>query len=195
MYDYIQGSFAEITPATAIIDIQGVGYILNISLHTYSSINSLKQGKLYTHLIVREDEHTLFGFSTPEERHLFRNLISVSGVGPNTARMVLSSMPPNELVHAILTENVALIKAVKGIGPKTAQRLIIELKDKVTQIQFNDEISKKSPLNNNIYDEALSALLALGFNKNQASEVIKKVLKDKPESTVENVIKLALKFF
>lgn len=195
MYEYIQGVFSEVTAAYAVVDIQGLGYQVNISLNTYSAIHQKNNGKLYIHLVVREDDMILFGFSTTEERQLFRQLISISGIGPNTARMVLSSLPPQDLIQAIQTENVNAIKAIKGIGPKTAQRVIIELKDKVTQVVLSENSNKFSISHNKTFEESLLALVALGFQKPQASEIVKKVLKENDQLSVEEVIKKTLKYF
>jgi Holliday junction DNA helicase RuvA len=194
MYEYMSGRFTELTPAYVVADLQGLGYMVNISLNTYSDIQSKKEGKLFIHLVVKEDDMVLYGFSTPEERQLFRQLISISGIGPNTARLVLSSLPPQDLVKAIQTENITAIKAIKGIGPKTAERVIIELRDKVGQISWSSE-NKFSVLHNKSSEEALYALVALGFNKAQSSEIVKKVLKEDENLSVEDVVKRALKYF
>lgn len=192
MYEYIKGTFVEVNPAAVSIENHGLAYHVNISLYTYTKISNLKEGKLFLHLIVREDEHLLFGFIEKEERQLFRLLISVSGVGPNTARLILSSLPPVELITAIGSENVNLIKSVKGVGPKTAQKMVIDLKDKVKNM---DIVSEKISFSyNKNSEESLSALVALGFNKNQASDVVKKIVKDDVNIPVEEIIKKALKY-
>lgn len=194
MYEYINGRFAEVTPAYVVTDLQGLGYMINISLNTYSEIQSKTEGKLFIHLVVKEDDMVLYGFSSLEERQLFRQLINISGIGPNTARLVLSSLPPQDLVKAIQTENIAAIKAIKGIGPKTAERVIIELRDKVGQISWSPT-TKFSISHNKSSEEALYALVALGFNKSQASEIVKKVLKEDENLNVEDIVKRALKYF
>jgi holliday junction DNA helicase RuvA len=191
MYEYIRGTIAEINPAHLIIETAGVGYFINISLNTYSKLNGKKEGVVLLHQIVREDAHILYGFSNKEERDLFRHLISVNGVGANTAIMMLSSLNPDELIAAVTTENVAVLKGVKGIGAKTAQRIIIDLKDKLVKIPESGQILL-SP-DNTIRNEALSALVMLGFVKRDADKVITKVLQEQSNPTVESVIKQALK--
>jgi len=191
MYEFIRGTIVEIYPAYIVIEAGGFGYFINISLNTYSKLNGKKEAKVLLHQIVREDAHILYGFSHKEERDLFRNLISVNGVGANTAIMMLSSLNPDELISAVTTENVAVLKGVKGIGAKTAQRIIIDLKDKLAKIPETGQILL-SP-DNTIRNEALSALVMLGFVKRDAEKIITKILKEQPESTVESVIKQALK--
>lgn len=190
MYEYIKGKLAEATPTYAVVECGGVGYYISISVNTYSKINAAADVCLYVHLIVREDAHLLYGFYNKEERALFRQLISVSGVGANTAGVMLSSMTTEEIVQAIVTENVNAIKSVKGIGLKTAQRVIIELKDKVGAAGSAGE-----PLfaANTMRDEALSALVMLGFVKVQASKVLDKIIAGGGVGSVEELIKLALK--
>ncbi|MDE5639821.1 MAG: Holliday junction branch migration protein RuvA [Odoribacter sp.] len=190
MYEYIKGKLAEATPTYAVVECGGMGYYINISVNTYSKINAAADVCLYVHLIVREDAHLLYGFYSKEERALFRQLISVSGVGANTAGVMLSSMTTEEIVQAIVTENVNAIKSVKGIGLKTAQRVIIELKDKVGAAGSAGE-----PLfaANTMRDEALSALVMLGFVKVQASKVLDKIIAGGGVGSVEELIKLALK--
>ncbi len=190
MYEYIKGRLAETTPTYAVVDCGGVGYYINISVNTYSKITMATDVCLYVHLIVREDAHLLYGFYSKEERALFRQLISVSGVGANTAGVMLSSMTTGEIVNAIVTENVNAIKSVKGIGLKTAQRVIIELKDKVGAAGVVGEPMFAA---NTIRDEALSALVMLGFVKAQASKVLDKIIAGGGVSSVEELIKLALK--
>ena len=191
MITHIQGKLVEKNPTDVIIDCNGVGYILNISLHTYSQIPDQEALKLYTHLQVREDAHTLYGFASKAERELFRLLISVSGIGANTARTMLSSLTPKQIREGIATEDVALIQSIKGIGAKTAQRVIIDLKDKILKIYDIDEVSVKESNTNK--EEALSALEVLGFNKKQAEKTLDKIFAAQPESSVEQLIKLALK--
>jgi len=191
MITHIQGKLTEKNPTDVVIDCNGVGYQLNISLHTYSEISNQENLKLYTHLQVKEDSHTLFGFSSLSERQIFRLLISVSGIGASTARTMLSSLTPMQVRDGIAIEDVALIQSVKGIGLKTAQRVIIELKDKVLKIYDIDggTVSK----NNTNKDEALSALEVLGFTKKQSDRVIDKIISNNQEATVEAIIKEALK--
>jgi Holliday junction DNA helicase RuvA len=191
MITHIQGRLTEKNPTNVVIDCNGVGYLINISLHTFSQIPEQENLKLYTHLQVREDAHTLYGFSSLAEREIFRLLISVSGIGTNTARTMLSSLTPTQVKEAIASEDVAVIQSVKGIGSKTAQRVIIELKDKVLKVYDIDE-SVMSPNNTN-RDEALSALEVLGFAKKQSERVVDKILKTQSDAAVETIIKEALK--
>ncbi|MEQ8908287.1 MAG: Holliday junction branch migration protein RuvA [Vicingaceae bacterium] len=191
MIAHINGRLIEKNPTYAVIDCNGVGYHLNISLHTYSKLGENENCKLFTELVVREDAQLLYGFSQPAERELFRMLTSVSGIGPSTAMMVLSSGDANEIQEAIVAGDVAWFKGVKGIGPKSAQRIIIDLKDKVAKSDFSADIS--SSKDNTVKEEALSALVMLGFNKNQAEKVVSKILRSKAELSVEEVIKNALK--
>jgi len=191
MYDFIRGIFIERNPAHIVIEAGGVGYFVNISLNTYSKFNNQKEGLLYLHQTIREDAHVLYGFADKSERDLFRNLISVNGVGSSTAIMMLSSLTPDEIAVAVTTENVAVLKAVKGIGIKTAQRIIIDLKDKLGKLYETDQIFL-SP-NNTILNESLSALVMLGFVKRDAEKVVSKILQEQPQTTVEGVIKQALK--
>lgn len=191
MYEYIRGNIADISPANIIIETGGIGYFINISLNSYSKLSGKKEAKLFLHQIVREDAHTLFGFSDANERELFRNLISVNGVGANTANMMLSSLSPDELVSAVTTDNVAVLKGVKGIGAKTAQRIIIDLKDKLVKLPETGQILHTP--DNTIRNESLSALVMLGFVKRDAEKTITKIIQEQPEATVESVIKQALK--
>lgn len=191
MYAFISGKIAEITPAYAIIDNHGVGYFINITLNTFTAIGEQPEVKLYTHLQVLEDAHNLFGFYTPKERDMFELLISVSGVGCNTARLILSSLTVNELSTAIANEDIKTIQAVKGIGSKTAQRLIVDLKDKVRKTDYAEEIVEA--VDNTVKNEALSALVILGFSKNAASKALDKLLKQSPDTPVEVLIREALK--
>lgn len=191
MITHIQGKLVEKNPTDVVIDCNGVGYLLNISLHTYSQIPDQEALKLYTHLQVREDAHTLFGFASLAEREVFRLLISVSGIGANTARTMLSSLTPKQIREGIATDDVALIQSIKGIGAKTAQRVIIDLKDKILKIYDIDEVSAKESNTNK--EEALSALEVLGFAKKQAEKVIDKIVAQQPDANVETIIKLALK--
>lgn len=191
MITHIEGKLVEKNPTDVIIDTNGVGYLLNISLHTFSQIPDNEHIKLYTHLQVREDAHTLYGFSSKAERDIFRLLISVSGIGANTARSMLSSLTPKQIREGIAVGDVALIQSIKGIGLKTAQRVIIDLKDKIIKIYDIDEVSVSK--NNTNKEEALSALEVLGYNKKQAERVVDKIVAIDTESTVETIIKQALK--
>ncbi len=191
MITHIRGKLVEKNPTDVVIDCNGVGYLLNISLHTFSQIPNEEHLKLYTHLQVKEDAHSLYGFASKGERDVFRLLISVSGIGTNTARTMLSSLTPKQIKEGIATEDVALIQSIKGIGLKTAQRVIIDLKDKIIKIYDIDEVSVNKSNTNK--DEALSALEVLGFAKKQAERVVDKIVATEPEATVETIIKQALK--
>ena len=191
MITQIKGRLVEKTPTFVVVDCSGVGYLLHISLQTFSSLPDSEVLTLYTHLAVKEDSHTLYGFRSKVEREIFRMLISVSGVGPSIARTMLSSMTSEEIQQAIASENIALIQSVKGIGAKTAQRVIIDLKDKILKTFEMDAISL-SPSNTN-KEEALSALEVLGFNKKQSDKVVTAILKEEINASVEVLIKKALK--
>jgi Holliday junction DNA helicase RuvA len=192
MYAYFKGKLVEKSPTEAIIDCNGVAYHLNISLQTFTEIKDREDCKLYAHLVVREDAQILYGFATTGERAVFRQLISVSGVGANTARMILSSMSKDEVFSAILSENVAALQAVKGIGAKTAKRIILDLKDKVGKDGQTAEIL--SGTHNTNKEEALSALVMLGFARSAADKALNKVIKNEGLSlSVEDLIRLALK--
>ena len=191
MITQIRGKLVEKNPTYAVVDCNGVGYLLHISLNTFSSLPDQEAVVLYTHLLIREDAHTLFGFINKTEREVFRLLISVSGVGPSIARTMLSSMTSEEIQQAIASENVPVIQSVKGIGVKTAQRVIVDLKDKILQTFDLDEVSVYT--NNTNKEEALSALEVLGFNRKQSEKTIAVILKDSPNETVELLIKKALK--
>ncbi len=191
MITQLKGRMVEKSPTEVVIDCNGVGYLVNISLHTFSKLSDSENISLFTHLQVKEDSHTLFGFFEKTERDLFRQLISVSGIGASTARTMLSSLSPNEIRSAIISGNVSTIQSVKGIGLKTAQRVIIDLKDKVSLISENDQFIGN--INNTNQDEALSALEVLGYSRKQTSRVIEMLLNDSPELTVEELIKGALK--
>ena len=191
MITQIRGRLVEKNPTYVVVDCSGVGYLLHVSLQTFSSLPNEENIRLYTHLSIREDAHTLYGFITKTEREVFKLLISVSGVGPSIARTMLSSMNSEEVQNAIASENVALIQSVKGIGAKTAQRVIVDLKDKILKTFDIDEVSLSS--NNTNKEEALSALEVLGFNRRQSEKVITAILKDTPNETVELLIKKALK--
>ena len=195
MIEYIQGEVAEITPAQAVLDCHGVGYGINISLNTYSVIQSRKSTKLYIYEAIREDAHVLYGFATKQERELFLLLISVSGIGGNTARMILSALSPAELCSVISSGNDKLLKTVKGIGLKTAQRIIVDLKDKIatTGIETSGSELFAAPANTEIHDEAVAALTMLGFAQAPSQKAVTAILKEEPTAPVEKVIKLALK--
>lgn len=194
MIEYIKGSLAELTPTMAVVDCNGVGYGINISLNTYSAIQGKPNCKLYIHEAIREDAHILFGFVDKQERELFQLLISVSGIGGNTARMILSALSPSELCNVITTENVNMLKTVKGIGLKTAQRVIVDLKDKIKTGAVSANAGFTMPVQDNaIQEEAVAALSMLGFAPAASQKVVIAILKEFPEMTVENVIKLALK--
>ena len=198
MFAYIEGKVSEANPAYAVIDVNGVGYFINISVFTYSHIQDQENCKLHTHLIVREDAQMLFGFSTEQERQLFRHLISVSGVGANTARLILSSYSPDEISTAITNDNVKALESIKGIGAKSAQRIVIDLKDKLAKEGYILE-EKYTISHNTLFNDALTALTSLGFNRKQAEKALDKAftgIKDNtPESalTVEGLIREALK--
>jgi Holliday junction DNA helicase RuvA len=191
MITHIQGKLSEKNPTHVVIDCNGVGYMLNISLHTYSQISDKEQLKLFTHLQVKEDSHTLYGFSSLAEREIFRLLISVSGIGASIARTMLSSLTPKQIREGIATGDVVLIQSIKGIGAKTAQRVILDLKDKILKIYDIDEVSVSAGNTNK--DEALSALEVLGFLKKQAERVVDKIMVTQPDADVETIIKQALK--
>ncbi|MBT8244984.1 MAG: Holliday junction branch migration protein RuvA [Winogradskyella sp.] len=191
MITHIEGKLVEKNPTDVVIDCNGVGYLLNISLHTFGQIPDKEHLRLYTHLQVKEDSHTLYGFSTKTEREIFKLLLSVSGVGSSTARTMLSSLNPEQVKDAIASGDVPIIQSVKGIGAKTAQRIILDLKDKVLKVYGIDEVSLSQ--NNTNKSEALSALEVLGFNKKQSEKVIEKLVSQQPDANVETLIKDALK--
>lgn len=191
MYDYLKGKLVEKTPTYVVIDVSGVGYMVNISLTTYSKIKDQENIKLYTYFAVREDAHVLYGFAEINERLLFAHLITVSGVGANTARLILSSLTTEEAFEAIVQSKADVLQAVKGIGGKTAQRIIIDLKDKL--IKSGIELEKIDETHNTIREEALSGLLILGFNKLSSEKALDKVLKAGNIVDIEGLIKEALK--
>lgn len=199
MIEYIRGELAELSPATAVIDCNGVGYAANISLNTYSAIQGKKNCKLYIYEAIREDAYVLYGFAEKQEREIFLLLISVSGIGGNTARMILSALSPAELVNVISTENANMLKTVKGIGLKTAQRVIVDLKDKIKTMGMSAVGGGASaglllqPANAEVQEEAVSALTMLGFAAAPSQKVVLTILKEEPDAPVEKVIKLALK--
>ena len=190
MIHHLSGKLVEKTPTSVVIECGGVGYFVHISLFTYDKLGKDEHCKLLTHLSIKEDAHTLYGFISESERQLFRQLISVSGVGANTARLILSSMDPDRIAGAIAVSDVNSLKAIKGIGEKTAQRIILELKGKVSK---QSEGSVFSAAHNTSRDEALSALIMLGFNKIGVEKVLQKLITDNPNYSVEELVKLALK--
>jgi len=191
MIAHIQGKLVEKTPTEVVIDCNGVGYHINISLHTYSLLPNTDFVKLFTHLIIKEDSHSLFGFVEKSEREIFKMLLTVSGIGAGIARTMLSSLEPKQIIQALASGDVGTIQSIKGIGSKTAQRAILDLKDKVLKIYDLDEVSVI--LNNTNRDEALSALEVLGFVRKTSEKVVEKVLKEHPDASVELIIKQALK--
>ena len=198
MIEYVRGELAELTPAYAVVEAHGVGYGLSISLNTYSGIQNKKEVKLYVVESIREDAYALFGFSTKQEREMFLLLITVSGVGANTARMILSAMSPTELCNVISSGNEKMLKTVKGIGLRTAQRIIVDLRDKIAVEGIADQmpaagVAAASAMNNEVRDEAIGALTILGFSPAPSAKVVSAILTDNPQLPVEQVVKLALK--
>lgn len=194
MYEYIKGEITELTPARVVIEAAGVGYDINISLQTYSEIEKLTEAKIYVHYIVREDAQLLYGFASKFERELFRHLLSVSGVGGNTARMILSTYSPDELRNIIATGNATLLKNVKGLGLKTAQKIIVELSGKMLELGSSDDMPKVLSVQNSaVWDEAVSALMMLGFPKAASDKVVKSVLSEMPSAQVEEIIRQSLR--
>ena len=199
MIEYIKGQLDDLTPTQATVEAGGVGYALLVSLNTYSAVQGKKDVKLYVYEAIREDAHLLYGFATKQERELYRMLISVSGVGANTARMMLSSLSPAELCDAIASSNEKLIKSVKGIGLKTAQRIIVDLKDRIVSTGIADELHVSTnkdntpSVNTAVKDEAVSALTMLGFSPAPSAKVVTEILTERPELPVEMVVKEALK--
>lgn len=192
MYDYIKGNVAELTPTYVVLDNHGVGYMINISLNSFNALQHQEDvAKVYVYEAIREDAHLLFGFTERRERELFLLLISVSGVGANTARMILSSLTPSDLEQTIASENVGILKSVKGIGAKTAERIIVDLKDKIKL--STDTLLDKSQVTSEVFDEAMSALVMLGFTKQMSQKALKKLFTAEPTITVEQAIKKALK--
>ena len=191
MYSFISGTVVEKNPTYVVIDNQGIGYFINITLNTFTAIGEQQHVRLFVHLAIREDAHTLYGFYTENERELFLQLITVSGVGCNTARLILSSMTVNEAVDAIATNNVRMIQGVKGIGAKTAQRIVVDLHDKVGKLEAGGEFSPVGY--NTLKDEALSALMVLGFNKTSIEKTLDKLLKNMENPSVEDLIKESLR--
>lgn len=191
MYDYLRGEIAEIAPTYAVIDCGGVGYYVNISLNTYTAIQNLREAKLFVYEAIREDAYTLFGFRDKQEREMFELLISVSGVGPNTARMILSTLTVDDLMSVIASGNSGMLKSVKGIGAKTAQRIIVDLKDKVTGVGDAAAVAEQG--SGEAYDEAVAALIMLGFTRAAVQKTVGKLLREQPTLKVEEIIKMALK--
>lgn len=192
MYDYIKGNVAELTPTYVVLDNHGVGYMINISLNSFNALQHQEDVvKVYVYEAIREDAHLLYGFTERRERELFLLLISVSGVGANTARMIQSSLTPSDLEQTIASENVGILKSVKGIGAKTAERIIVDLKDKIKL--STDTLLDKSQVTSEVFDEAMSALVMLGFTKQMSQKALKKLFTAEPTITVEQAIKKALK--
>lgn len=195
MYEYISGLVTDLAPTYAVIEAAGVGYYINISLQTYASLEGEKSARLYVHFAVREDAQVLYGFSTKQERELFRLLISVSGVGGNTARMILSTYSTSELRNIIATENAVLLKNVKGLGLKTAQKIIVELSGKMLELGADTSKSVVATVSSNseIYDETMAALVMLGFQKAASEKVVKAILNETPTISVEEAVRQALR--
>ena len=191
MLDYIRGEVAEITPTYIVVDCSGLGYFVNISLNTYTALQKERSAKVYVHEAIREDAHVLFGFADKLEREMFQLLISVSGVGPNTARMILSSLTPTDLQTVIATNNVNLLKSVKGIGAKTAHRIIVDLKDKIKR--GDDTLLVQLETQSETYEQAVAALVMLGYTQQAVQKAVGKLLKEQPDAKVEDLIKKALK--
>lgn len=193
MYEYIQGKISEITPTSVVIETSGVGYFIHISLNTYSALSGKEQAVVFTHHVVREDAQLLYGFFSKSERDIFRHLISVSGIGANTARTMLSYLSPAEIKEAVMSKDAKLLSSVKGIGAKTAQRIVVDLSDKIGKTELSDDFLINKDNTNK--DEALSALVMLGFAKNTVEKVLDKILKTNPSANVEELVKQALKSF
>ena len=194
MYEYISGSLTELSPTYAVVEAAGVGYYINISLQTFSAIEGAESVRLYVHFIVREDAQILYGFATRQERELFRLLISVSGVGGNTARMILSTYSTSELRNIISTANAVLLKNVKGLGLKTAQKIIVELSGKMVDLGLEAKTVKSvGEVDNEVFNETVAALVMLGFQKGASEKVVKALLKEDPNIQVEDAVRLALR--
>lgn len=198
MIEYVKGELTELTPAYAVVEAAGVGYGLNITLNTYTAVQGKKDVRLYAFEAIREDAYTLYGFATKEEREIFLMLITVSGVGANTARMILSEMTPAELCNVISSGNEKMLKTVKGIGLRTAQRIIVDLRDKIAALGMGDGLAVEAgqaaePVNKEVKDEAVGALTMLGFAPAPSAKVVIAILKEQPALPVEQVVKLALK--
>lgn len=193
MYEYISGKVAELAPTYAVVEAAGIGYYINISLQTFSAVEHADNVRLYVHFAVREDAQTLYGFATKEERELFRSLISVSGVGGNTARTILSTYSPSELRNIIATENAVLLKNVKGLGLKTAQKIIVELSGKIALMGATSAVETAPVADGGIYDEAMAALTMLGFQRAASDKALKAILKESPSIAVEEAVRQALR--
>lgn len=193
MYEYISGTVSELTPSYVVVDNNGIGYFINISLTSYEELTGKKDAKLFIHQVLREDTNEFYGFTKKNEREIFRLLISVSGIGANTARLMLSSLKPNEIVTAIVEKDVQKIKTIKGIGLKTAERVIVDLKDKVNKIEIGESSGSIFIEKNEKFQEALRALVMLGFNKKNAEAQLNKILKISPDASVETLVKNGIK--
>ncbi len=191
MFEYIKGKIVELKPANVVLEANAIGWFINTSLTTYTHLSGKEEAQLFIHQIIREDAHTLYGFAVPDERVLFRLLISVNGIGANTAIMMLSALSPEEIRSAILGENVVLLKSIKGIGEKTAQRIIIDLKDKIGKGEASEQIFATQ--SNTIKNEALSALIMLGFSKKDVEKAVDHIISNENASSVEEIVKAALK--
>lgn len=191
MYEYIQGTISEVNPSYTVIETGRIGFLVNISLNTFSKISGKKEVKLFVHQIVREDAQLFFGFADKHEREIFRMLISVSGIGANTARLMLSALSPTELSEAIMEADINLLKSIKGIGAKSAQRVVVDLKEKVGTSDDTDEIFREE--SNTLKEESLSALVMLGFSKVSVQKVLDKIIREDQDITVEELVKKALK--
>ena len=191
MYEFIEGEFVEKSPAHLIVKAGHLAYYIHISVNTYTQVSQQASGRIYLHFVVREDAQLLYGFHSREEREIFKSLISVSGVGANTSRLILSSLSPEEVTQAILAGNVAVLQAIKGIGAKSAQRIIVDLKDKVGKGAGIDELFFSK--DNTSREEALSALVALGFPKKAVEKILTRILSEQPDVSVEELVKAALK--
>ncbi|WP_300602282.1 Holliday junction branch migration protein RuvA [Niabella sp.] len=193
MYAYLKGKFTYKTPSSVIVDVNGVGYEVNISLNTYSTIEALEEGLLFTHLIIREDAQLLYGFADGKEKDIFLGLISVSGIGAGTARLILSYMKPDEVVKAITYGDAKSLERIKGIGKKTAERAVLELKDKLGKLHTDLPVDLPSTVVPSVRRDAVEALLALGIQRAQAEQAVQKVLAQEPETGLEQLVKKALK--
>ena len=191
MYEHIEGTLSEVTPAYCILETGGIGYIVQISLNTYTKIQTLPRARLFVHQVIREDAHLFYGFYTRVERDMFRALITASGIGANTARMMLSSLSTEDLQQAIAKGNISVLQSIKGIGAKTAQRVIVDLRDKLIKDKPSDELFALT--DNRLKDEALSALVILGFNKTEVDKVLMRILSSERNLSLEDLIKKALK--
>ncbi len=190
MFEYIKGKIDQLSPTNVILENGDIGYLIHISINTFTQLNNAKEAKLFIHQIIREDAHLFYGFFSREERDIFRLLISVSGIGANTARMILSALSPNETIEAITTGNVVVLQGIKGIGAKTAQRVIVDLRDKVGKTTEKGEIFDIS--SNRIKEESLSALATLGFTKSSVTKIVESIISKNPEISVEELLREAL---